>query len=132
MRRRWSALVALALVLGLAWTIYAALGESMVAVARGAIGSGLLLMGAVFFSGRSVWRPERGLIPTSLAMVIVAGLDPFAGITIPAAFGALGLLGHLVLDSPTRRRPGVPARSRAVGLVLFGGAALGAVPPSSR
>ena len=117
-------LVALAGLIGLGWTLYAMLDETRMAFLRGVIGSGLVLLGAAFFAGQRVWRPERGLIPTGLAALVVAGLDPFARMTLPTVGAAIGLVGWLALERPTRRRPGFEASRRWPPLLAFASVAM--------
>lgn len=110
-------LVGLAIVVGVGWTIYLFVSDTILGILRGVIGSGLVMMGGFFAAGRRVWSPGRGLIPTGLGALTIAGLDALAPITVPSAVAALGLLGWLGLERPTKRRPGAPVRPR-VGLVL--------------
>ncbi len=117
-------LVALAGLTGFGWTLYAMVGETMIALLRGVIGSGLVLLGATFFAGQSVWRPGRGLIPTGLGALVVGGLDPFARTTLPTLVAAIGLVGWLALERPTRRRAGVAAQRRWSPLLAFASLAM--------
>jgi len=117
-RNAWT-LAGLGVALGAAWTIYPVMGEQLVTLARGVIGSGLALMGAVFLAGRPVWRPERGLVPMSLGLLVVAGLDPLVPLKVPFVIAVTAVLGYLALDSPTRRRPEAARGSRLLPLALM-------------
>jgi hypothetical protein len=75
-------------------------------------------MGAFFSAGRRVWRPGRGSIPAGLAVLAIAGLDPFSPFTPSCAVAVLGLLAWLALERPTQRRPDAPQRF-PTGLFAF-------------
>ena len=113
-------LVGLAAVVSAGWTLYALVDERFVTLLRGVIGSGLVLMGAFFLAGCREWRPERGLIPSGLGMLVISALDPFASMTVPATLAALGVLTWLVLERPTQRAPGALERSPAGPLIALG------------
>ena len=115
------ALVAAVGALGVGWTLYAFVGGDVISLARNTAGAGLAVAGAVFFSGTRVWSPGRGLIPTGLALLVLAGLDPVVPLTVPVVVSALALTAHLLLASPTTRSQGVSQARGFGGLWLYAG-----------
>jgi transglutaminase-like putative cysteine protease len=90
-RASWALLV-LAGLYGLAWTIYPLVPEALVRVFPAFAGYALAVLSAVFLSGRRQWKPPRAVVPTALGVIVVAALDPLAPLRVPLALAAVSLV----------------------------------------
>jgi len=117
-RSAWM-LVGLACLVGIGWTLYFLQVEERIAELRGVIGAGLVVLVATFLAGHRVWRPERGLVPTGLAILVLSGLGSVARLTPSAAVAALGLVGWLIVERPAGSRDSGQSRPRWAPVFLF-------------
>ena len=90
-RASW-ALLFLAGLFGLAWTIYPLVPAAIVRVFPTLAGYALAVLSAVFLSGRRQWAPRRALVPAALGVLVVAAFDPLAPLRLPRALAAFSLV----------------------------------------
>jgi hypothetical protein len=90
-RAAWALLI-LAGLYGLAWTIYPLVPEALVRVFPAFAGYSLAALSAVFLSGRRQWEPTRALVPAALGVMVVAALDPLAPLRVPLVLAVVSLV----------------------------------------
>jgi transglutaminase-like putative cysteine protease len=113
------ALVTVVGAVGLGWTLYFLIQEEQIIQLRSVLGTPLVGLMTVFLMGRHVWRPERGLVPVSFAMLVLASVGPGARVTPVVTVAALAVVVWLLLDRSSTVGRGGASRVRWGSAIVY-------------